>query len=100
MTWPSGGESRCQKTAPWHYFAVPLDESRYDSRFSGDVSSIGRVVAKVNSFRLFANDKKRSVEDRRFALRFIGHCNADLGRLWGSTAGQSSLSWSLQLLAS
>jgi hypothetical protein len=65
-----------RRTAPWHYVDVPLDEPRYDSKFSGE--KIGCVVDKINEFRLVINDKSRSVEDRRFALRFLIHCVEDM----------------------
>ena len=57
---------------------VPLDEPRYDSKFSGDVSTKGCVVDKINEFRLVLKDKSKSVEDRRFALRFLIHCVEDM----------------------
>jgi S1/P1 Nuclease len=66
------------KTAPWHYVDLPLDEPRYDSRFSGDVSTKGCVVDKINEFRLTFKDSSKSVEDRRFALRFLVHCLEDM----------------------
>jgi S1/P1 Nuclease len=57
---------------------VPLDESRYNAKFSGDVSTKGCVVDKINEFRLTVNDPSKSVEDRRFALRFVVHCLEDI----------------------
>jgi nuclease S1 len=57
---------------------VPLDESRYDSKFSGDVSSKGCVVDKSNELRLTVKDPARSLADRRFALRFLIHCVEDM----------------------
>jgi hypothetical protein len=36
------------------------------------------VVDKINAFRLVVNDKTKSVDDRRFALRFLIHCIEDL----------------------
>jgi len=57
---------------------VPLDEPRYDSKFSGDVSSKGCIVDKINEFRLTLKDPSKSVEDRRFALRFVIHLVEDL----------------------
>jgi hypothetical protein len=75
--WADENRGRLPKTAPWHYVDVPLDEPRY-SRFSGDVSSKDCVVDKINEFRLVVKDKTRSVEDRRFALRFLIHCLEDM----------------------
>jgi hypothetical protein len=57
---------------------VPLDEPRYDSRFSGDISAKGCVVDKINEFRLIVKDKSKSIADRRFALRFLIHCVEDM----------------------
>ncbi len=76
--WADENRRRLPETAPWHYVDVPLDEPRYDARFSGDTSSKGCVVDKINEFRLVVKDKSRSVEDRRFALRFLIHCIEDL----------------------
>jgi nuclease S1 len=76
--WADENRVRLPKTAPWHYVEVPLDEPRYDSRFSGDVSTKGCVVDKINEFRLVVKDTSKSVEDRRFALRFLIHCLEDM----------------------
>jgi hypothetical protein len=76
--WADENRGRLPKTAPWHYVDVPLDEPKYDSRFSGDVASTGCVVDKINEFRAVVNDKSKSVEDRRFALRFLIHLVEDL----------------------
>jgi S1/P1 Nuclease len=76
--WVDENRGRLPKTAPWHYVDVPLDEPRYDSKFSGDVSTKGCVVDKINEFRLVVKDKSKSVEDRRFALRFLIHCLEDM----------------------
>ncbi len=63
--WADEYRGRLPKTAPWHYVDVPLDEPRYDAGFSGDVSTKGCVVAKINEFRLAVRDKSKSIEDRR-----------------------------------
>jgi hypothetical protein len=76
--WADQNRGRLPKTAPWHYVDVPLDEPKYDPRFSGDVASKGCVVDKINEFRLVVKDKSKSIEDRRFALRFLVHCIEDL----------------------
>ncbi len=76
--WADENRGRLPKTAPWHYVDVPLDEPRYDAKFSGDVSSKGCVVDRVNEFRLTVKDTSKSVEDRRFALRFLVHCLEDM----------------------
>jgi len=67
-----------RKTAPWHYVDVPLDEPRYDARFSGDVPDKGCVVDKINEFRLVIKAQTKTVEERRFALRFLIHCVEDM----------------------
>jgi nuclease S1 len=76
--WADENRGRLPKTAPWHYVDVPLDEPKYDAKFSGDVSTKGCVVDKINEFRLVVNNKSKSVEDRRFALRFLIHCVEDM----------------------
>ncbi len=76
--WADENRRRLPKTAPWHYVDVPLDEPKYDSKFSGDVSSKGCVVDKINEFRLVVKDKSKTIEERRFALRFLLHCIEDL----------------------
>ncbi len=76
--WADENRGRLPKTAPWHYIDVPLDEPKYDSKFSADVSSKGCVVDKINEFRLTMRDKSKSIEERRFALRFLIHWIEDL----------------------
>jgi hypothetical protein len=77
-TWADENRRRLPKTAPWHYVDVPLDESRYDAKWSADDPKKGFVVDKINEFRVILKDPRRSVEDRRFALRFLIHCIEDL----------------------
>jgi nuclease S1 len=36
------------------------------------------VVDKINEFRLVVTDKTKTVEERRFALRFLIHCVEDM----------------------
>jgi nuclease S1 len=57
---------------------VPLDEAAYDSKWSADDPKKGCVVEKINEFRKTPKDPTRSVEDRRFALRFLIHCVEDM----------------------
>jgi hypothetical protein len=76
--WADENRGRLPKTAPWHYVDVPLDEPKYDSNWSANDSKHGRVVDKINEFRLVVKDKSKSVEDRRFALRFLIHCIEDM----------------------
>jgi nuclease S1 len=75
-TWADQNRRRLPKTAPWHYVDVPLDEPRYDAKYSGETK--GCVVDKINEFRLVVNDSLKSIEDRRFAFRFLVHCIEDL----------------------
>jgi hypothetical protein len=76
--WADQNRGRLPKTASWHYVDVPLDEPRYDARFSGDVSDKGCVVDKINEFRPVIKDQTKPVEERRFALRFSIHCVEDM----------------------
>jgi hypothetical protein len=76
--WADDNVKRLPKTAPWHYVDVPLDEPRYDAKFSGDVAAKGCVVEKINEFRVVLKDKSKRAEERRFALRFLIHCVEDL----------------------
>jgi hypothetical protein len=77
-TWADENRGRLPKTAPWHYIDIPLDELRYDAKFSGDVASKGCVVDKINEFRKIIGDKTKSVEQRRVAMRFLIHCVQDM----------------------
>jgi S1/P1 Nuclease len=36
------------------------------------------VVDKINEFRLVIKDKNKTIEERRFALRFLVHCLQDM----------------------
>ncbi len=64
-TWADEHRGRLPKTAPWHYVDVPLDEPRYDSKFSGDVSTKGCIVDKIHEFQATLKDPARSVEQRQ-----------------------------------
>ncbi len=77
-TWADENRGRLPKTAPWHYVDVPLDEPRYDSKFSADVPQKGCIVDKIHEFQATLKDPSRSIEDRRFALRYLIHCVEDL----------------------
>jgi nuclease S1 len=77
-TWADEHRRELPKSAPWHYVDVPLDEPRYNALFSGDIPEKGCVVDKIHEFKVVLKDPKRSVEDRRFALRFLIHCIEDL----------------------
>jgi hypothetical protein len=75
-TWADEHRRELPKTAPWHYVDVPLDEPKYDAKYRGP--TIGCVVDKLNEFRLVVKDKTKTVEERRFALRFLIHCVEDM----------------------
>ena len=75
---PMRTDERLPKTAPWHYVDVPLDEPRYDAKWSADDPKKGCVVDKINEFRAVLKDPTKSKEDRRFALRFLIHCIEDI----------------------
>ncbi len=74
-TWADEHRRQLPRTAPWHY---PLDEPKHDSKWSADDPKHGCVVDKINEFRMTLKDKSKSVEDRRFALRFLIHCVEDM----------------------
>jgi hypothetical protein len=76
--WADEHVGELRNTAPWHYVDVPLDEPKYDAKFSGDVPAKGCVVDKINEFRQTVRDKTKTVLERRFALRFLIHCIEDL----------------------
>ena len=77
-TWADEHRRQLPKTAPWHYVDVPFDEPKYDAKWSADDPKKGCVVDKINEFRATLKDKTKSVEDRRFALRFLIHCVEDM----------------------
>jgi nuclease S1 len=77
-TWADENRGRLRKTAPWHYVDVPLDEPKYDKKWSADDPKKGCVVDKINEFRATLKDKTKTVEERRFALRFLIHCVEDM----------------------
>ncbi len=76
--WADQNRRRLPETAPWHYVDVPLDEPRYDSKWSADDPQHGCLVDKINEFRKTLKDTSKSIEDRRFALRFLIHCVEDM----------------------
>jgi hypothetical protein len=66
--WADENRRRLPKTAPWHFVDIPLDEPKYDAKFSGDSSSKGFIVDKIKEFRVTLEDPGLGIEDRRFAL--------------------------------
>jgi nuclease S1 len=76
--WADEHRGELPETAPWHYVDVPIDEPKYDKKWSADNPEHGCVVDKINEFRLVVKDKSKSIDERRFALRFLLHCIEDL----------------------
>ena len=77
-TWADEHKREIRGSAPWHYVDVPLDEPKYDARFSGRAHKQGCIVDKIREFRATLKDPTRSVEERRKALRFLVHLVGDL----------------------
>jgi nuclease S1 len=75
--WADEHRRQMPKTAPWHV-DVPLDEPRYDAKWSADDPKKGCVVDKINEFRATLKDPSKSKKDKRFALRFLIHCIEDM----------------------
>jgi hypothetical protein len=76
--WADENRRKFPETAPWHYVDVPLDEPKYDPKFSGDVASKGCIVDKIHEMQATLKDSSKSIEERRFALRFLVHLIEDL----------------------
>jgi hypothetical protein len=77
-TWADQHRRERPKTAPWHYVEVPLDEPAYDSKWSADEPKKGCVVDKIAEFRATLKDTTKTVEEKRFALRFLIHLVGDM----------------------
>jgi hypothetical protein len=77
-TWADEHVRDVRGSGPWHYVDVPLDEPRYDAKFSGEVPEKGCIVAKINEFKKTLKDPAKSIEERRLALRFVIHLIEDL----------------------
>jgi hypothetical protein len=76
--WADEVRIRMPHAPRWHYVDVPLDKPKYDRKRSADDSEHGCVVDKINEFRLTVRDKRKTLEEQRFALRFLVHCIEDL----------------------
>jgi len=63
-TWADEDRGRMRKTAPWLYVDVPLDEPRYDARFSGDDPKKGCVLDEITDFRATLKDPSRIIKSR------------------------------------
>jgi hypothetical protein len=77
-TWADEHRRDIKESGPWHYVDVPLDEERYHDRFAGDVPEKGNIVPKIREFKAVLRDRRRPLEERRFALRFLIHLVEDL----------------------
>src|SRR5262245_22036253 len=56
----------------------PLDAPGYDDKYAGDTPEKGYVVPKIRELRAVLEDRSKSVEERRFALRFLVRLIEDL----------------------
>jgi nuclease S1 len=77
-TWADEHKRDIRAIAPWHYVDVPLDEPRYDARFTGDDPRKGYIVPKLMEFVNVLGNPAAPVEERRVALRFVVHLVGDL----------------------
>jgi hypothetical protein len=57
---------------------MPLDEAKYDPKWSADDPKKGCVIDKISEFRKVVRDKSKSIDERRFALRFVINCIEDM----------------------
>jgi nuclease S1 len=55
---------------------VPLEEDRYDDKWASEKG--GYLIPKIRELRVTLKDRTKSVEERRFALRFLVHLVEDL----------------------
>ncbi|WP_165072965.1 S1/P1 nuclease [Paludisphaera rhizosphaerae] len=76
--WADEHKRELPQTASWHYIDVPLDEPRYDARFSGEDPAKGCIVAKIREEIAVMKDPGRSIDERRIAFRFVVHLVQDL----------------------
>ena len=77
-TWADSYRSQHRETGPWHYIDIPLDEQKYDAKWSKDDAKHGCVVDKIHEFAAILKDKSKPVEERRKALRFLIHFIEDM----------------------
>ncbi len=57
---------------------APLDEPKYDAKWSADDPKKGCVVDKIKEFKATLKDKSKPDEERRHALRFLIHFVEDM----------------------
>ena len=77
-TWADEHRRDVEGSGCWHYVDVPLNESRYDARFSAPVPERGCIVDKIAEFRKILKDQSKTIQERRLALRFVVHLVEDL----------------------
>jgi hypothetical protein len=70
-TWADENRRAIRGSASWHYVDIPLDQDRYDARFSGPDPRKGCIVDKLTEFVNILGDPDRPVEERRVSLRFV-----------------------------
>ncbi len=63
-TWADEYRGKHRETAPWHYVDVPLDEPKYDAKWSADDPKKGCAVDKIKEFMATLKDKSKPVEER------------------------------------
>jgi nuclease S1 len=76
--WADDHRRDVKGSGPWHYVDVPLDQERYDDKFSGPEPEKGYIVPKIREFRAILKDPARPLAERRLALRFLIHLVEDL----------------------
>jgi hypothetical protein len=77
-TWADQHQREVKGSGCWHYVDVPLNEPRYDARFSAPVPEKGCIVDKIAEFRDILKDQSRTIQERRLALRFVVHLVEDV----------------------
>src|SRR5262245_19676617 len=55
-TWADEHLCEMPRTGPWHYVDVPIDEPRYDAKYSGDVPEKGCIVEKIKELKKALKD--------------------------------------------
>jgi hypothetical protein len=77
-TWADEHRRDVVGSGPWHYVDVPITEPRYDDRFSGPEPAKGNLLPKIREFKAKLKDRRRPLQERRMALRFLVHLVEDL----------------------
>jgi hypothetical protein len=62
----------------WHYVDVPLDEPRYDAKFSRPDPEHRCIVDKIHEFANILGNSEKPVKEHGEALWFIIHLVGDL----------------------